>query len=97
VRLIGKTITMESIGDYLNKLKDRKGETQKVHSAHQQLAIDVAKGFDDMDHIGIYMKICKVFPDYFVRKKVTLVKEMNPRNPGRYFTSIMFKEMAVDK
>jgi hypothetical protein len=68
-------------------------KTKKAQStSNQQLAVEIAESFNDLKHIGIYMKICKKFPEPYVRHIWKCVKEINVNgNPGAYFTKIIYK------
>ena len=82
---------MESIKDQLKKIKDRK-PSSRIHTRHQDLAVQIAQDFGDMKHIGVYMRICKKFDDSFVRRMWAITKEISPANKGKYFTSAIYKE-----
>ena len=73
---------------------------QRAHgqaTAHQQLAAEIAESFDDVAHIGVYMRICKRHNLNIVRKIWKEVFEMRPSNPGAYFTSVVHKEARIKK
>lgn len=82
---------MEKIEYNLDKY--RQPPKQKFQSTpHQQLAAEIAEDFNDVKHIGVYMRICKQYPDSFVRGVWATVKEIGPRNPGAYFTKLIYKK-----
>jgi len=56
---------------------------------HQQLAVEIAKEFNDMRHIGVYMRICKKCSESYVRRIWAMVKEYKPKNKGAYFVRLI--------
>lgn len=81
---------MDNIKEILNNkfIKPKKGQA----TAHQQLAVEIAESFNDTKHLGIYFKICKTFPEPYIRRIWGLVKEANPTNKGAYFTKLIFAQ-----
>ena len=80
---------MERIESILKNKQSAKGQA----TAHQQLAAEIAESFHDMAHIGMYMRICKLYDLNMVRKIWKEVFEMRPNNPGAYFTRVAYKNL----
>lgn len=85
---------MDSIKDYLETIKNRQ-PSKRIHTRHQDLAVQIATDFGDMKNIGIYMRICKQFDDSFVRRIWSTVKEIRPQNPGKYFVKCIYNKNTV--
>jgi hypothetical protein len=58
---------------------------------HQQLAVDLAKDFNDMKNIGRYMWLCKRIPESRIRYVWSLTKDYKPNNRGAYFMRLINK------
>lgn len=86
---------MFSFADILDKRDfDNFSTSKKKFQAtkHQQLAVEIAKEFNDMKHIGMYMGICKRYSESYVRRIWAMVKEYKPKNKGAYFVRLINKK-----
>ncbi len=80
---------MERLADIIKTKQSQTGQS----TPHQQLAAEIAESFGDVAHIGMYMRICKQYHLDMVRKIWREVLEVRPKNPGAYFTSVVYKNM----
>lgn len=67
-------------------------ENKKKYQAtyHQQVAVDIAKGFDDMKNIGMYMKLVKSKgADYAKMQYDYVMGRSNIKNKIAYFLWLM--------
>jgi len=77
---------------YLDTIKARR-KNKKQATLHQQTAEDIAKEFNDLDHIGLYMKLCKLYPHHTIIQTLEKVRaSKNPRNKGALFTHLLLKK-----
>ncbi len=78
-----------------------------IYSKVQLLASDMAEQFHDEKHFGVYLRIAKRFPESYVRRVMSEVKERqqevyrkNPKrkfNWGAYFTAVIFRNAKHNK
>ncbi len=93
---IEESSTTKSIGSILtqkNVEKNYSAPKNKFQATrHQELAVSIAEEFNDIKHIGIYMRACKKHPESYIRYLLATIRELKPNNPGAYFTKLINKK-----
>lgn len=81
---------MEIDKNYLEVLEKRAqlSKAQKVQATrHQELAVKIAERFHDMKSLGIFLRLCKKYPEAKIRR--CMEQAQGKDNPGRYFVWLM--------
>ena len=65
-----------------------------IFTKEQLLACDLAKELNDFKHFGLYAKLSKTYPDFFLRSVLARVKQAKNwdliKNKGAYFVKSFY-------
>lgn len=68
----------------------KRGEQKAQATRHQALALSLSDALGDRKSIGIYMRVCKKYPEFtIVSVRDYVLSKVGIRNRGRYFMTVL--------